>query len=191
MLIVCSDPLLVELHALEFSVYEIGLSQMPDLFLDHPNKRVECLWACVNALKSWINLCLRIPIVEYHGFSAMMYANLSCYFVGVYRLATFEHSEWDRTIPEETLQVSLFLGEFQRNFSLVKDAVGLDLYGSTEIDFFTKMSGKLGIIKKNWDTVTENLTGSNGTIPNFELDDVPMDFSDENWLRDLLETWNE
>jgi hypothetical protein len=121
----------------------------------------------------------------------MMYANMSSYFAGAHRLLTFEHPEWDGTLIEESIQVSQFLGNLSRNFMLVKDAVGIDLYGSTEIDFFTKMGEKLGKIKHNWDAMTGIVTGSNGALSNVESYDIPMELSDEDWLRDLLQTWNE
>src|ERR1700753_1547419 len=122
----------MELYDTELRIYEIGLSQPPDVFSDCYNRRLECLCACLNAAKSWAEVFLSIPPAQYLGFSTSTYINLIHCFIGIYRLSTFEHPEWDRSIVQENLDVGSFSEQVERNFSQVKEVAGIDLDGSED-----------------------------------------------------------
>jgi hypothetical protein len=183
----------MELYTTERSIYEVGLSQVPYIFRGQENRRIESLWACANATKSWIGVFLSITPAQYVGFSALTYSNMTHCFLSVYRLSTFEHPDWDRAFCIEHIDVSSFLKEGERNFAQVKEAAGLDV-DSEDVDSFSMMASRIQAIQKLWHatnasratSTTEPFTGGR-----HEIYDFPMEFSDGDWLKDLLGTWNE
>jgi hypothetical protein len=181
----------MELYTTELSIYEIGFSQAPDAFNGEPNRRVECLWLCLNATKSWSDVFLSITPPEYVGFSALIYCAMPRCFVTMHRLATFEHAEWDQAILREHQDVSYFLEQSVKNFASVKEAAGLDIGGSEDVDSFTSMAARIRVIKMSWDSANAPAMTSVGMPYNDGLYDFPMEFSDEDWLKDLLGPWNE
>jgi len=181
----------MELYTTELSIYEIGLSQALDVFSGQKNRRIECLCICLNAVKSWIEVFLSIPVAQYVGFSALVYSNIMHCFVDIYRLSTFEHAEWDRELFREQLHVSSFLEQCEKNFAGVKEAAGLDIGGSEDMDSFSIMTSRVRVVKMSWDAANASMTNSVGMPSNDESYDFPMDFSDEDWMRDLLGPWNQ
>jgi hypothetical protein len=178
----------IEYHAAELIAYQVGLCQGSDIFCNQTNQRIECLWGCVNAIKSWFSLFLSIELAQYIGFSTFMYTKMSTFFMGLYRLATLQHPEWDLTLVRDHLDVPSFLSEAERNFRLAKDAVGFDLGGSEDMDHFTRMANKMAKIQTIWEVKTGLVTVSHEMLPNDEVYDFPMEFAEDDWLRDLIGT---
>ncbi|KAK9328779.1 hypothetical protein V1520DRAFT_345197 [Lipomyces starkeyi] len=185
--------LLMEFYMTEFSIYEVGLSQAPDTFSGPDNRRIECLWVCLNAIKSWIDVFLSITPAQYVGFSSLIYSNMTHCLVGMCRLSMFEHVEWDRALFREHLDVVSILEKTEKNFASVKDEAGLDIGGSEDTDFFSSMASKIRVLKGSWDYTSASTMTSTGMPSNDELDlpDFPMEFSDEDWLRNVLGPWNQ
>jgi hypothetical protein len=181
----------MELHDTELRVHEIGLCQTQDIFTSQDNRRLECLYACLQAAKSWIDVFFSIPPSQYVGFSTSTYVNLVHCFVCIYRLSTFDHPEWDRGLVGENVDVSLFLQTTERNFLLVKKAAGLDVNGSEDMDTFSIMAAKTRVIKMWWEAMNVPAVDSMEVAAGEELCDFPMDFLDDDWLIDLLGSWNE
>ncbi|MCJ1359174.1 MAG: hypothetical protein MMC33_009174 [Icmadophila ericetorum] len=174
--------LLLELYNTELCIHEIGFSQAPGLFTDQSNQRFECLYACLQAIKSWIDSFLSILPAQYVGFSACTYAEMTRCLIGLWRLSTCEHPEWDRDLVRENLDVSLILEEAEKNFAQVKEAAGLDRGGSQDSDFFSIMASRLRSMKFQWDTLTTSTTASFSTALLDDLGDFPAEFLDAwNW----------
>ncbi len=183
----------MELYATKLSIYEVGLSSTPNIFTDQHNRRIECLWVCLNAIKSWVNVFLSITPAQYVGFSALIYSNMIHCLVDMYRLSNFEHAAWDRTLFREHLDVAWFFAESEKNFARVKDEAGLDIGGSQDVDSFSSMASKIGMVKGSWDATNGSSITSINTPSNdeMELHDIAMEFSEDDWLRDLFRPWNE
>ncbi|KAK9489677.1 hypothetical protein V1508DRAFT_406919 [Lipomyces doorenjongii] len=161
--------LLLELYNTEFSIHGICFSQAPDIFIGQYNQRFECLCACLQATKSWVDMFLSILPAQYVGFSALMYAKMTRCFIGLYRLSTCEHPEWDRGLVRETLDA-------EKKFAQVKEAAGLDLGDSENLDFVSIMASKLRSIKMSWDAMPISTTASFSTAALDELGDFPRSF---------------
>ncbi|KAK9257993.1 hypothetical protein V1519DRAFT_455882, partial [Lipomyces tetrasporus] len=182
--------LLMELYNTELNIHEIGLLQAPNSLRGQHNWLLECLFAYLNATKSWIDIFLSILPAQYVGFSAAIYTNMAHCFIGIYRLSTFEHPEWDRGLVRENLDVSLFLEQVEKNFAQVKEAAGLDLGGSEDIDSFNNFASRIKIIKMWWNARTVSTMAPHDTASGDVMGDFPMEFLDDDWLRDLLGPWN-
>jgi hypothetical protein len=181
----------MELYTTELSIYEVGLSQAPDIFSGQHNRRIECLWGCLSAIKSWTDVFLSITPSQYVGFSALIYSNMTHCIVGIHRLSTFEHPEWDRALVGEHLDIISFLEECEKNFARVKEEGGLDIGGSEDVDSFSRMASVIRAIRKSWGATNVSTMTLIGMPSNSEVMDFPIDFSDEDWLKDLLDSWNE
>lgn len=180
----------MELHNTELVIHEIGLSQASDIFSGQHNMRLECLYACFNAIKAWFDVFLSIPSAQYVGFSALLYRNLTHCFVAIYQLSTFEHPEWDLGLIRENLDVVSFLEKAERNFSDVKLVAGFDIDGSEDIDPFNIIASKIRVIKLWWETTTSSTTGSHGAASGEVMSGSLMEFLDDGWLRDVFGPWN-
>lgn len=158
------------------------MSQAPDIFVGHINQRFECLFACLQAVKSWIDVFLSIPPAEYVGFSVCIYAKMARCLVGLWRLSTCEHPEWDRSLVRTTLDVSFILAETEKNFADVKAAASLDPGLPPGADAFIMMASRLGSMKASWDAMITATTAPFGTPSLDDLVDFSTEFSDVwNW----------
>ncbi|KAL8907092.1 MAG: hypothetical protein Q9171_005997 [Xanthocarpia ochracea] len=164
----------------KLSIHEVGFSQAQDEFTGPFNLRFECLSGCLQAIKSWIDVFLTIPPIEYVGFSASIYAMMARCLIDLWRLSTCEYAEWDHSLVRESLDVSSVIEQTQRNFSMVKDSAGLDLGGTQDCDFFGIMAIKLSSMKASWDAMSAS-TELATPLPD-ELGEFPMEFLDAwNW----------
>jgi hypothetical protein len=84
-----------------------------------------------------------------------------------------------------------FLEECEKNFARVKKEAGLDIGGSEDVDSFSRMSSVIRAIKISWGATNASAMTSVSLPSNNELYDFPIDFSDKDWLKDLLGSWNE
>ncbi|KAE8150257.1 hypothetical protein BDV25DRAFT_140027 [Aspergillus avenaceus] len=142
--------LLLELYNAELKIHEIGFSPAPEAFPAQSNLRVDCLQTYMLAVKSWLDTFLTIPPAEYVGISALMYTSMTNCFVGLYRLLTFEHAEWDHGLVQESVNIPQILEEMAGNFARVKEAASLDLT-SQDLDYYSTVAAKIWAIKASWD----------------------------------------
>jgi hypothetical protein len=132
-----------------------------------------------------MNIFLNTPPDQLVGLSAPIYATIIRVVVGMQRLAIFEHPEWDRVLFSQQFDISLFLEQGADLLSQVKEAGGLDIGGSEDTDTFTNMANRVRFSRVLWDARIASLN-SVGVPGNDETFDFPMEFSDEDWLKDLL-----
>jgi hypothetical protein len=185
-LILIIETLLMEMHTTKLTVYSVGLYQTTGVFEGEQNRRIECLWNCLNALQSWIEVFRSIVPADYVGFSWLSYANMLYTFVGMYRLSTFEHPEWDRSLCQTHIDISSFLEENANKFSQVKDAAGLDAGGSDDVDTFTILAARFRNVQRSWEAMNASTMSADGIPSNEKMYPYPMDFTDDDWLRDLF-----
>ncbi|KAL4738265.1 hypothetical protein BDV11DRAFT_190010 [Aspergillus similis] len=150
--------LLLELHAAQIIIYSIGFSTAPDIFSSQSNQRFECVYACLQAAKSCLETFFTLLPVEYVGFSSLVYANMMRCFIGLYRLATCVHPEWDQALLRETLNVSWILEEASKRFAQVKGAAGLDPDSSEDHTSFSMVASRLQSMKVSWDAMTSPMS---------------------------------
>jgi hypothetical protein len=184
----------MELYMTDFSIHEIGLSHTPETLDGSENLRTECLWNCLNAMKSWIEVYSSILPAQYLGFPIVLYSNITRSLIGLYRLSMFEHAHWDRTVVRNHIDIMSFLDQCERSLAAVKGVAGLDIGGSADPDFFTIMASRIRLLKANWPRAAgSSTTASLATPPNYDLDlaDFPKEFPDEDWLMNVLVPWGE
>ncbi|KAJ8096588.1 fungal transcriptional regulatory protein, N-terminal [Lipomyces tetrasporus] len=176
-----AEVLLLELHNTEFMVYSIALSPVADTFPGQSSQRFECMYACLQAVKSWVDTFFMLQPIEYVGLSSLMYANMMRCFVGFYRLSTYDHPEWDRALLHESVNVSWVLEEASERFGRVKEMAGLDPDTSQAQDSFSIMASKLRSMKTSWDAM---VTSTAPLFSPLSLDEL------ESFSNEFLTSWN-
>ena len=169
------ETLLLELYNADLCIHEIALSQETHLFTFHFNQRFECLRACLQATKSWIDVFRSIPPTRYVGLSICTYAQLSRTFIILWRLSTCEYPEWDRSLVRETLDVPSILDEAQETFAQVRMAADLDRDVSQDADFFSIMAARLRSVKFLWDAMSASMADPFDPSSRDDLIDIPTE----------------
>ena len=172
-------PLLLEQHHTIFSVYEIAFSQHSDLL---PNQRLKALYACLQSAKLWISTILNIPVMEYPSFTSSTYAQMTGWFVVIWRLSTCDFPEWDRTLVKESIDVSACLDSMAGRFTEVRAGirVNADYEEQATAGFFALMAARTKNLKEMWDAVNEPSAGVYDAASLEGLTDLSSYFL-ENW----------
>ncbi|OKL64224.1 hypothetical protein UA08_01025 [Talaromyces atroroseus] len=147
--------LLLEQYYTEASIHEIGFSQSSRIFVEQPTLRFECLFACLQAIKSFCETLLSIPSHGYPGFSSLVLAAMTTCFTRLCRLSMCEYLGWDRDIVHATIDVSFFLEQLEKKYRHVRETVGIesdDSHGGN--DYFTIKATKLRAMRESWDALT-------------------------------------
>lgn len=168
--------MLLERYYTEFSIYEIGLSQSTSIFLEHPNLRLECLFACFQATKAFGGVLFHLEPSQYLGLSALITAELTNCFANLCRLAMCEQSGWDRDFLHSTTDVSILLQKLEKKYAEVQLSVGIDSDDDSGGDYFTMKASRLRSMREAWDALTSP------AISLQELESFSTDFLDAgNW----------
>jgi len=177
----------MELYIIEVSLYEIGLSQGPELHLSPSTERLETLWRCLRAAKSWFDTFLSIQPAQYIGLSVMSYAGIArCFFI-IYFLSIYEHPDWDLELVRKDLDVSKILEATANNFNKVKEAAGLQVDGHEAIDSFSIIASKFEAYKAFWDSnSTPQIPSSGVSLGEEKANDISMPLFDEDWLNQIF-----
>ncbi|CBF75950.1 hypothetical protein AN3533.2 [Aspergillus nidulans FGSC A4] len=155
-------------------------------------QQLEHLYACLEATKSWFDLFLTIPPVEYIGFPFSIFAQMVHNLVILYQLSTFEDPAWDIATVRQTADVLSILSTVIRNMSQVASLAGLD--GEPDSDVFSRVAKMYRSVQMGWEVklgpkpLSLASTHSSQSVPE-PLDTMPINFplmSDNDWLSDML-----
>ena len=176
-------------HNTELSIHEVAFSKV----VDSGKQRLDSLWASLQATKSWFDLFLQIPPVEYVAITFSLFSQFAHCIVALSRLSTYEHPDWDVKLARESCNMSTILDEIIDRFLRVKAEACLDPNKPGESDIFSSNARRLGAIKQWWDTklAAEQLASAENQFEESATNDPmlsgpPIDFSDDGWLRDIL-----
>lgn len=75
-------------------------------------------------------------------------------FIDLWRLQTFEHSDWDRSLVASTIDVPAVLAAAERNFSMVNQMAGLNHEEAQDPDFYGAVASKLSSMSTLWESLT-------------------------------------
>jgi hypothetical protein len=155
---------------------------------------LESLYACLNSIKSWFDVCLTISPAAYIGFPFSIFSQLAHCAIALYRLSTLDDPAWDKDNIRNTANLLAILDQIANNTGQVPRLAGLDSDG-TDGDVFTRAVKMVGSIRLGWESklavepvgpVIPNGQNVDETIPEV----LPIDLSDDTWLRDILGSWD-
>src|SRR5580700_7033839 len=117
--------LLMTIYDTELSVHEAALSRVPIVSTNPNFHRLESLYSCLQAAKSWFDIFLAFPPARYIGLSTLTFTQLAHCVVVICRLSTFDTPDWDRSLVRETVNLSAVLDQLGENLAQVKIVAGL------------------------------------------------------------------
>ena len=82
----------------------------------------ECLYACLNTVKSALDSFFKIPLAEYPGMSFPFFAQLARYIVVLYKLSTLNDPTWDTRLVRSTVDVLQVMDQLISNIQHAKAA---------------------------------------------------------------------
>ena len=174
MLTLATECLLLQLHDIEVTIHEIGLSQAPTIFSNVTNDRFECLYTCLKAVKHWFDVFLSVAPAEFVGTSSFICAQLTHCCSVLWNLSTFKFlSGWDCGLVQEHIDVPSLCERMETQFAQVKDAAGLHIESSQDRDFFGVMAYRVSCMKDLWDTIVSTTTATCDTPVSSALPDLP------------------
>ena len=178
-------------HA-ELTVNEIALSNAPIISNSTDFHRLECLYGCLNSIKSWFDVFFAIPLASYIGLSFPTFSHLAHCMITLLKLSTLEDPAWDRDLVQGTANLLLILDQVARNARQVNVLAGLE--GDIERgELFTNFAKAADSLRAAWGPIIERPVasapgaGQSGAGANFEA--LPSGFPDDPWLTDMLGSW--
>lgn len=92
--------LLLHLYSTEVKAHEVAFLKTPPVVNSPGFQRLDCLYACLYATKSWFDLFLSLPPDSYIGFSISIFIQMAHCIIALFRLSTFDDPIWDRSLVQ-------------------------------------------------------------------------------------------
>ncbi|KAL4861054.1 hypothetical protein BDV12DRAFT_77094 [Aspergillus spectabilis] len=144
--------LLLELHNTSATIHQIGFNLTDLPFSILANHRFACIYACMQAVKAWINTFLAIAPGDYIGLSILTHNAMMRCLLNICRLAICEHPEWDSSLLHENINVSLALEETGKRFGQAREAAGME-GAQASLDMHALMAERIRGMKSFWDSM--------------------------------------
>jgi hypothetical protein len=190
---ILAEVVLAHLYSAELTINETALPQVLIIANNLNFQQLKCLYACIESIKSWFEVFFTIPPTAYISFPFSIFSQLVRCLVTLYRLSTLDDPTWDKNGVWKTANLLLILDHVIDNMEQVKTLAGLDNNDSPEGDIFSRTAKLFRSIRPEWEAKlgADDLMVS--TIPTPQnanetplLEALPVDFSDNEWLMDLL-----
>ena len=180
------DLLLLSLYSIDVRIHEIALSKATLTANNAGFPRLDALYACLRAAKSWFDLFLSFSPAFYIRFSMPVFTQMAHCIIVLFRLLTLDDPIWDRRVVRDTTDLSSILEQLVERFDRVKAIENLD-HGSEESkDMCSRSAKRIGSIKTWWDAKLaaelDNGVGLDETL----AAEMTVDYFDDVWLRDIL-----
>ncbi|KAL6232026.1 hypothetical protein BDW75DRAFT_243386 [Aspergillus navahoensis] len=141
--------LLLHHHYATLTLHESALTSSPASSIMLDFQQLEHHYACLEAAKSWFELFLSIPPVEYIGFPFSIFAQMAHNLVILYQLSTFEDPSWDVATVRKTIDVLAILDTVIRNMTEVAATAGLE--GEPNSDVFSVVAKMYKSVQVGWE----------------------------------------
>ncbi|KAK7420106.1 hypothetical protein QQX98_002969 [Neonectria punicea] len=197
--------LVLQAHMLstEVQVHSVGLfmQAIPT------RQRIESMYSCLEAVRSWYSIFLSIPLEEAPGSPFSVYVQLSQTQVALYRLTTSEDPAWDKDLVRNTADLLGLLDQTIELFMKLDRSYPMKTEPGDDT-LFVKGARIMRNIRSSWEPVVSRHLGGIPT-PNSQgvanpqqvevADAIPtpfnmpdpntMDFGDLTWMTDVFGPW--
>lgn len=136
----------------------------------------------------WFELFLTLSPMTFLGLPMSVNSQLAHCLVALSRLSSFNHPEWDLKLVRQTVNFSDIIEKVADKFTQSKIALNLNPTNQEEPHSFFEAIRRLHSIKDWWKAklAAEESSGQEKAAVDQMFAGVPMDFSDDAWLRDML-----
>ncbi|KAL5333796.1 hypothetical protein BJX70DRAFT_45511 [Aspergillus crustosus] len=182
--------LLLHRHYASLTIHESALTNAAVLSKTVNFQQVESLYGCLHASKSWFDIFLTIPPVEYIGFCFSIFAQLVHNLVMLYQLSTLNDPGWDTPTVKKTVDVLSILSTVIENMSRVAEVAHID--SEPDSDVFSRVAKIYRTVQVGWEVrLAPDLLslGADLSIPVPDTVAMPTNFpltSDHDWMSDML-----
>ncbi|CAF3463849.1 unnamed protein product [Fusarium graminearum] len=200
-----TDADVLQAHALvtEVQVNSVGL------FMQNipVNQRIESMYACLRAIRTWYDVFFSIPAEEVAGVPFAVYIQLSQVQIALYRLTTSEDPAWDKEVVRHTADLLVLLDQVIEFFTRIDSVYRMKASAGEETVFL--MGAKImRNIRNSWEPIlsrhlssvplsTENQRAVQSMPAQNPQDQQSidmaavnmMDFGDITWMSDVFGPW--
>ncbi|KAL3440265.1 hypothetical protein BJX65DRAFT_290824 [Aspergillus insuetus] len=185
--------ILMELFYTDATIHQMGFNAAGSPFSIQANHRFSCIYACLQAVKSWVEAFLSLAPGSYVGLSTLSHNEMMRCLMYICRLAICDHPEWDGTLLHATINVSLALEETGKRFSQARSAAGMES-GDPTVDMHALTAQRTLSMKSFWDSLTMS-TSASMSAQDLEIGletGAGMSFVDElgNFSEEFLGLWD-
>lgn len=155
---------------------------------------MECLYSCLDSVKSWFDIFFTIPPSDYIGFPYSFFSQLSHCLLTLYKLSSLDDPSWVKAEVRKTADIISILDMVINNLAQVSSLAGLDSSDMGE-DIFTRTAKRFRSVKVGWEAKLDTgvMRATSASRPTDDLN-LPYDFSmgfpesewQDDWLTDIL-----
>lgn len=169
---------------------EISVNKGPDIGEQGGFQRLESLYTCLNAIRSWFDIFFSIPAAEYIAFPLTIWSQFTRALLTAYLLTSLEDPGWNKDQVRNT--VDLIQVAEQLSFNAGQAAALSSMNTSdTDEDFYTMLAKKLKMLAEGWTArLGFTSTGTSAGLNKQAADESAIDFLSvelfEGWLNESL-----
>ncbi|KAF4446347.1 transcription factor [Fusarium austroafricanum] len=174
------------------------------------NQRIESMYSCLRAIRSWYDVFFDIPTEEMPGSPFAIYIHLSQIQIALYRLTISEDPAWDKDLVRNTADLLMLLDQVIDCFTRLDSAYKMKVNPGEET-VFTMGAKIMTNIRNSWEpTLSRHLRntasssanqGENQPMPTpppaqtthqttMDMANINMmDFGDVAWMSDVFGPW--
>ncbi|ENH70615.1 hypothetical protein FOC1_g10012547 [Fusarium oxysporum f. sp. cubense race 1] len=173
------------------------------------NQRIESMYSCLQAIRSWYDVFFGIPPEDVPGAPFAIYIQLSQVQIALYRLTTSEDPAWDKELVRNTADLLVLLDQVVEFFTRL-DSVYKMKASQGEETVFVMGAKIMNNIRISWEpTLSRHLRnassiptnqGAGAPVPtppppstvqaSMEMVNINMiDFGDVTWMGDVFGPW--
>jgi hypothetical protein len=162
-------------------LYQVGLSRPAggiSTFAKQDFKRAELLYACLQAVKSALDVYFSIPVQNFRFFSMVTWAHMRNALVALQQLSVFDDPDWSLVYVHDTLD---FLQVLEQSIEVMEKAAGS--LNSDENPIFTHTVKKIRIIKAYCEErMAAHPASAQPGVPDY----TDPKLFDDTWFQDVL-----
>ncbi|MCJ1281331.1 hypothetical protein MMC26_000650 [Xylographa opegraphella] len=148
-----STSLSLHYHIVEIHLYEIGLSETHNAaYGAHVLSRLEIIYACLTALKSFFEVYNAIPTHNYYSLPLFEWTQFAYAVIVLSKLTFLQEDFWDTPFTQQTLDLLEILNQAAVRFEQAEKTVTVDGMPIEENGLFSRWARKIRWVKAWYET---------------------------------------
>ncbi|MCJ1393791.1 hypothetical protein MMC18_006667 [Xylographa bjoerkii] len=175
-------------HIVEIHLYEIGLSDTHNSsYNTHALGRLEIIWACLTALRSFFEAYIAIPTQNYYNLPFSEWVQFAYAIIVLSKLTFLQEDFWDAPFTQQTLDLFEILDQAAARFEEAEKTVTVDGMPIEENGLFSRWARKIRWVKAWYETkLPPGARQMEGAAPAVQLAALPIREDDAMLVDELL-----
>jgi hypothetical protein len=187
---------LLQLHAAEISINELALYGDPTAVRSPNIHRTRHLYACTQAIKSWCDVFLTIPVADINGMSTSNMMHMRLVMGLLYVLSNIDEPGWTKQDASSVIDLYTMLDQLANNFAQVPAAIDFrgDIVTANYDDhWWTHVANTIRTLRNLWSAQDErgNVASGVSAAPSaaiagdsINVEGMDFDIPGLDWLMD-------